>query len=158
MNQPTLTIDCDPCQPGSRCVSVDKLHPDLIASLRGCPQLARLLKCMLRVRVIGVGAAGDDDLPDMLGRHQLLETGVRFIPHFPFEPGVTFRAIFDPQQLGRPELSAVQTLEFMLPKDMSAARTKVKRVFPSCDSLPENLLRFYVRFSSPMQRGRAGEQ
>jgi hypothetical protein len=158
MNQPTLTIDSDPCQPGSRCVSVDKLDPDLIASLRGCPQIGRLLKCTLRVRVIGVGGAGDEDVPDMLGRHQLLETGVRFIPHFPFEPGVTFRAIFDPQQLGRPELSALQTLEFTLPKDMSSARTEVKRIFPSCDSLPENLLRFYVRFSSPMQRGRAGEQ
>jgi hypothetical protein len=32
------------------------------------------------------------------------------------------------------------------------------QVFPSSDSLPENLLRFYVSFSNSMQRGRAEEQ
>jgi hypothetical protein len=31
----------------------------------------------------------------------------------------------------------------------------VAHVFPSADSLPENLLRFYVCFSHPMQRGRS---
>jgi len=33
--------------------------------------------------------------------------------------------------------------------------SKVTHVFPSCDALPENLLRFYVCFSNSMQRGRA---
>ena len=50
------------------------------------------------------------------------------------------------------------TLEFSLPKPMSAVGTQVKHVFPSSDSLPENLLRFYVCFSNPMQRGRTEEQ
>ena len=156
-NQPTLMIDSDPCQPGLQCVSVHNLHPDLMASLRGCQQPGPLLQSMLRVRVIGVGGPGVADLPDIFGSYLFLETGVRFLPHFPFEPGVPFRAIFDPQQLGRPELSEVLSLEFSLPRDMSTARTEVKRVFPSCDSLPENLLRLYVCFSSPMQRGRAEE-
>jgi hypothetical protein len=40
---------------------------------------------------------------------------------------------------------------------MSAVRTQVKHVFPSSDALPENLLRLYVCFSNPMQRGRAEE-
>jgi hypothetical protein len=31
---------------------------------------------------------------------------------------------------------------------------KVEHIFPSSDSLPENLLRFYTRFSNSMQRGR----
>jgi hypothetical protein len=157
-NYATLIIDSDPCRPGSRCVSVHNLHPDLIACLRQCPHPGRLLRSMLRVRVIGVEGQGSEDLPDIFGLHQVLETGVRFIPHFPFEPGVLFCAIFDPQQLGRPELPEVLTLEFSLPREMSAARTEVKRVFPSCDSLPENLLRLYVCFSGPMQRGRVGEQ
>jgi hypothetical protein len=150
-------IDSDPCQPGLQCVSVHNLHPDLMASLRGCQQPGPLLQSMLRVRVIGVGGPGAADLPDIFGSYRFLETGVRFLPHFPFEPGVPFRASFDPQQLRRPELSEVLTLEFSLPRDMSTARTEVKRVFPSCDSLPENVLRFYVCFSSPMQRGRAEE-
>jgi hypothetical protein len=49
----------------------------------------------------------------------------------------------------------VLTLEFLLPKEQSALRTEVKRIFPSSDCLPENLLRFYVCFSNSMQRGRA---
>jgi hypothetical protein len=156
-NRPMLMIESDPCRPGSRCVSIQNLDPDLMAILRSCPQPARVLQAMLRVRVIGVGGPGNEDLPDIFGLHQVVETGVRFIPHFPFEPGVLFRAIFDAQQLDRPELSEVLTLEFSLPRDRSPTRTGVMRVFPSCDSLPENLLRFYVCFSSPMQRGRAEE-
>ena len=85
------------------------------------------------------------------------EDGIRFIPHFPFESGIRYRASFDPRPLGRPELSEVLTLEFSLPRETGAVRTEVKHVFPSSDSLPENLLRFYVCFSNPMQRGRAEE-
>jgi hypothetical protein len=75
----------------------------------------------------------------------------------PFDSEIRFRAIFDPRPLGYPELSEVLTLEFSLPRAKSAVRTQVK-VFPSSDSLPENLLRFFVCFSNPMRRGRAEEQ
>jgi hypothetical protein len=156
--QPMLTINSDPRQPGSGCVSVRNLHPDVIASFGRRPEAGRLLQSIFRVRVIGAGAPGDEDLPDVLGRHEVLENGVRFIPHFPFDSGIRFRAIFDPRPLGHPELSEVLTLQFSLPRPMSAVGTQVKHVFPSSDSLPENLLRFYVCFSNPMQRGRAEEE
>jgi hypothetical protein len=51
--------------------------------------------------------------------------------------------------------SEVLTLEFLLPKEQSALPAEVKRIFPSSDCLPENLLRFYVCFSNSMQRCRA---
>src|SRR6516164_6745830 len=38
------------------------------------------------------------------------------------------------------------------------ALTEVTHIFPSCDVLPENLLRLYVCFSNSMQRGRALEE
>jgi hypothetical protein len=155
--EPTLMLCPYPDQPGSRCVSVHNLDPDLMASLRTCPQADRLLESVLRVRVIGVEGSADEDLPDIFGLRRILETGIRFIPHFPFEPGVSYRAIFDPRPLGRHALldEMSMSLEFSLPKDMSSACTEVTEVFPSDDSLPENLLRFYVCFSSPMQRGHA---
>jgi len=150
-------LDPDPDKPGSRCVSVHNLDPDLMASLRTCPQADPLLESVLRVRVIGVGGSADEDLPDIFGLRRILETGIRFIPYFPFEPGMSYRAIFDPRPLGRHALSDEMTmsLEFSLPRDMNSACTEVTEVFPSGDSLPENLLRFYVCFSSPMQRGHA---
>jgi hypothetical protein len=127
----------------------------MITPLGNSAWTARRLPSLLRVRVVGAGGPGGKDVPDVCGRHQLLEDGVRFVPHFPFAPGVRFRATFDPRALGRPETSEVLTLEFSIPDEPSAACTHVKHVFPSGDSLPENLLRFYVCFSNPMQRGRA---
>jgi hypothetical protein len=49
------------------------------------------------------------------------------------------------------------SLEFPVANKMNTEPSRVKHVFPSSDSLPENVLRFYVCFSSSMQRGRAEE-
>lgn len=101
-DEPTLTIDSDPRQPGLECVSVHNLHPDLITSLGKHPEAGRLLQSILRVRVIDAGMPGGEDIPDVFGRHQVLENGIRFIPHFPFDSGIRFRATFNPQPLGPP--------------------------------------------------------
>jgi hypothetical protein len=112
------------------------------------------LRSVLRVMVAGAEAESGDDLPDVFGRYETKEDGVRFIPVFPFEPGVSYRATFDPRPIGCRELSDVLTLDFLLPREQSASPAEVKRVFPSSDDLPENLLRFYVFFSNPMRRAR----
>jgi hypothetical protein len=156
--QPALSIYSDPSRFGSRYIGVYNLDPDLLVALGKCARTSYLLQSMLRVRVVGAGTPPGEDLPDVFGRYQVLPGEIRFIPHFPFEPGVHYRASFDPRPLGRPELSEVVTLEFSLPREVRAAGTQVTQVFPSGGSLPENLLRFYVCFSNPMQRGRAEEQ
>ena len=153
-NQPLLTVDAGPCQPASRGVNVRNIDPDLMVSLGRHLQAGGLPQSILRVNVVRTGALIGDDLPDVFGRYHVLEDGVRFIPHFPFERGVSYRASFDPRSLGRPELSDVLTLEFSFPREQSALPTEVKHIFPSSDRLPENLLRFYVCFSNSMQRGR----
>lgn len=48
----------------------------------------------------------------------------------------------------------IHEVETQIPTN-TAGLPEVTHVFPSCDLLPENLLRFYVCFSNPMQRGRA---
>jgi len=156
-NEPKLVIDSDPRQPGSRCVSVKNLYPDMIDALGRCAQAGHPLQSILRVTVIEAGVPGGEDIPNIFGRYDVLQDGIRFIPHFPFESGVCYRASFDSRPLGRPEFSEVVTHEFSLPREMSAVRTQVKQVFPSSDLLPENLLRFYVCFSNSMQRGCAEE-
>jgi hypothetical protein len=155
---PALILDFDPSRPGHGFVCAQNLGSDLIAALRECAQAARLLQSILRVRVVEAEVLPDEDLPDVFGQHQVLQDQIRFGPHFPFEPGVQYRASFDPRPLGRPELSEVLTLEFSLPRGTSAAPTQLTQVFPSSDTLPENLLRFYLRFSNSMQRGRVEEQ
>jgi hypothetical protein len=153
LNQPLLTVDADPGQPGSCGVNVRNLDPDLMASVGRHLQAGGLPQSILRVNVVRTGAPIGDDLPDVFGRYHVFEDGIRFMPHFPFERGVSYRASFDPRPLGRPELSDELTLKFSLPKERSALPT-VNHIFPSSDYLPENLLRFYVCFSNSMRRGR----
>jgi hypothetical protein len=152
-NQPLLTVDADPCQPASRGVTVCNIDPDLMVSLGRHLQAGGSAQSVLRVNVVRTGAPIGEDLPDVFGRYTVFEDGIQFTPHFPFERGVSYTASFDPRPLGRPELSDVLTLEFSLPREKSPLPTKVKHIFPSSDCLPENLLRFYVCFSNPMQRG-----
>lgn len=153
--QPSLAVNSDPGEQGSVGVGVFPLDPDFMISLGQYTQTGGALHSILRVTVVPTEARSGDDLPDVLGRYQVLEDEVRFVPHFPFERGLSYRASFDPRPLGHPEFTQVLTHEFSLPKDQAAFPTDVTRIFPATDDLPENLLRFYVCFSSPMQRGRA---
>jgi hypothetical protein len=146
-NRPALTIEPDPNGMGW-CVSAHNLPPDLVASVGSG------LELLLRVMVADAGAADIDDLPDISGEREVVGGEVRFIPDFPFEPGVRFRAILDLSALGQLGLAEVLTLEFSFPREVPVTEPEVSQVFPSSDVLPENLLRFYVRFSKPMLRGR----
>lgn len=153
--QPSLAVDSYPSQEGSVGIGVFPLDPDFMTSLGQFTQIGGLLHSIFRVTVVRTEVHSGDDLPDVLGRYQVLEDGVRFVPHFPFERGLSYRASFDPRPLGRPKFSEVLTHEFSFPRDEATVPTEVTRLFPAADDLPENLLRFYVCFSSPMQRGRA---
>ena len=151
----TVMVDSDPGQSGVVGLTVCGLDRGLMASLGRHTRRGGLLQCLLRVSVVQARAQSGDNLPDIFGHYQVLEGGLRFIPQFPFEPGLSYRASFDPRPLGRPEFSEVLTLEFSLPKAPDTLPTEVQHIFPSSSYLPENLLRFYVSFSNSMQRGRA---
>jgi hypothetical protein len=155
---PTLTLDADARDPASARVRVHNLHPEQIASMQGWALPASRLPHILRVSVAEPGPGADGELPDILGCYQVAEDGIQFIPLFPFEPGVRYRASFDPGTFGLSEQAEVATLEFQLPNQMNTKPSQVEHIFPSVDVLPENLLRFYVSFSNPMQRGQAAKQ
>jgi hypothetical protein len=133
-------------------VSVNHLPADLIRLLGSCPHAA--LQSILQVSAIGTRHE-EDEGPSIAGRHQIIEDVLRFVPHFPFQPGMRFRAVFDPRSLQSAGCSESLVLEFSRPEDTLVGPTCVTQVFPSVDDLPENLLRFYVCFSNPMQRGAA---
>ena len=153
--QPTLRVSSAPCPHGPGSLSACCLGPDLVAFLRSCARPNELLKSAFRVTVAQVPSPEGDRLPDVSGRYLLLEDEVRFIPHFPLERDVKFRATFDPRPLGAPFTAQSLDLEFLIPSEQKPPHTEVTDIFPSCDLLPENLLRFYVCFSNSMQRGRA---
>ena len=95
----------------------------------------------------------DLDTPPMLGDYKVADRVLCFEPRFPLERGVTYRAVLRTKSLlpGRDEAALSST--FQLPAEPRPASTKVESIHPSADLLPENLLKFYVRFSAPMSRG-----
>lgn len=104
-------------------------------------------------------AAHDARLPPMLGSYKLAAGALRFVPQFPLEPGLAYRAVFYSHQLpGKSGIGgAALTATFQLPPRNATPTTMVSHVYPSADLLPENLLKFYVHFSAPMSRGRSYE-
>lgn len=151
---PILRFDSPP-SPGMATVSACCLAPDVVAALASSPQVTDLLKSVFRV-IVAEEPLMADCLPAVAGRHLLCDDEVRFIPTFPFDRGVKYRAIFDTRPLGFPSADGPAMFEFQIPAEQhTGALTKVMRIFPTCDLLPENLLRFYVCFSNSMQRGTA---
>jgi len=156
--KPCLVFNSDPRRAEFGCVFVRGIEPELIAVLGKSGGTVQALRSVFSVKVIGPGMSGDEEVPDVLGRRQILPDGIRFVPHFPFTPGVRYRASFDPRPLRRGELSETLTLDFSLTEKITAELSAVTDIFPSSDLLPENLLRFYICFSNSMQRGQAKEQ
>ncbi len=107
-----------------------------------------------RVLAVFVEQTGDKPL-SMLGEHRIEAGLLRFVPAFPLEPGLRYRAVFDAGQLpGAPSTAAGKVTSILqIPVRRELATTSVTQVYPSADVLPENLLKFYVHFSAPMSRG-----
>lgn len=102
------------------------------------------------------GAPGTQPALPMLGAYSIEGNAVRFTPRFPLEPGISYRAVFNPNLLPGAQRSHIQTVSavYRRPRPERAATTTVSRIYPSADTLPENLLKFYIHFSAPMSRGR----
>ena len=75
--------------------------------------------------------------------------GMVFIPRYPLRPGVEYRAVVEGAPTGRVEKT------FRLPSPPPSPPTEFRAVYPSRDTLPENLLKFYLHFSAPMSRREA---
>lgn len=73
------------------------------------------------------------------GRQEVRNDSVLFRPAISFQPGG--RYLIKQHQNTR--------YEFSVPP-VSSTRPRVDHIYPSADSLPSNLLKFYIRFSEPM--------
>lgn len=131
------------------------LPPEQTAAVAGIepddPHWQRLF--VVTVVPEGTLEAPAEALPPVAGKYVLAEGVVRFTPAFAPRPGTRYRAVsFD--SAGR----AVDSAVLSLPAPPPAAPTSVSAVFPTAETIPENLLRFYVQFSAPMSRGEAYER
>jgi hypothetical protein len=154
--QPTLRFHSAFADPFFGSVTLDNVPLHLLTSASHGLS-ASLLQNSFQVQVINPGSS-ETGLPPISGRYERIGAGLRFIPHFPFERGLTYRAVFELPGVGELEHLETLTLNFRMATTAPPESTSVLGIYPTSDSLPENLLRFYVRFSQPMQRGFAGAE
>ena len=88
------------------------------------------------------------DAPAIAGTYSVRKLYLRFTPRYAFRPGVKYHA---DSRLGRDDF------DFQQIEQKTSPAAEVTAVYPDVDIVPENLLRFYLEFSSPMSRGSAYE-
>ena len=95
-------------------------------------------------------------LPPVQGSYRVTNNHLIFEPLFALQAGVNYHAVFNPSKAGRlPEGTSFDVIEATLRLERPRAKpeTIVSQVYPTADSLPENLLKFYLHFSAPMSQG-----
>jgi hypothetical protein len=170
-NTPTLLWKTQGVDGTSAAVEVVGIDPSNLPALKSTAMTLERWSSFLTVRVARQGP-DETTTPPLWGSYQVEATVLRFQPRFPLEPGVRYRAEFDPwkfhdvvralSQSKKGEQAKPQSLsstrlvaEFSIPKGAERPTTTVTAVHPSREMLPENLLRFYIHFSRPMSRGEA---
>jgi len=103
----------------------------------------------------GQGDSMTMNVPAMIGSYRIQNDAIRFEPKFPWQRGLTYRAVYRAAGLSaRIDKASGQIIsKFSLPAAPYNPTTIVSQIYPSGDVLPENLLKFYVHFSAPMQGG-----
>jgi len=98
--------------------------------------------------------AVSDTSPGMLGTYSVTDDALRFAPQFALDAGRPYVVRFDPAHLPGTGTAAVPAIvaTVTVPAKHVVPSTTVARVYPSADTVPENLLRMYVEFSGPMGR------
>jgi hypothetical protein len=127
-------------QPTAGWVESRPLTPSELAFVRS--QKSETVAKTLEVRVVS-----EAELPPILGGVELAGGRLVFRPRFPWRSGLAYRAT-----LNLPGTQPSETL-FLVPEVSTRPQTRVTRVLPDVESIPANLLRFYLEFSAPMHPG-----
>ena len=87
------------------------------------------------------------------GRHTIVGDYLVFTPYFPLERGLTY-VVRTKQDYTD---SSYSFQSFHVGKKLPVEKAEVISMYPSASELPENLLRFYIYFNTPMKKGQALE-
>ncbi|MCR9295141.1 MAG: Ig-like domain-containing protein [bacterium] len=102
---------------------------------------------------VSVATSTLDEPPNLMGHYERGDNSCSFFPKFPLQAGLAYRIHLLPAEFQ--DTIDQEALLFQIPRGKENPSARVSQVFPSADKLPENLLKFYVHFSEPMNRGAA---
>jgi hypothetical protein len=92
---------------------------------------------------------GVPQVPPLMGGFDVVADALRFTPQYRLRPGITYQAFFNAPA------GTNHTLKIAVKAAPPLPPTRVTAIYPSAATLPENQLRFYIRFSAPMAAGEA---
>jgi hypothetical protein len=127
-------------------IAVTGLSKEALAVLTGLEAEKWPAVFSVHVQRPGKGREGQ---PAVLGSCRIDKDVLRFTPRFPLTPGVRYLATLALPGAGGKPIEATLSL----PKAERKPSATVAHVYPSGDRLPENLLKFYLHFSAPMDQG-----
>jgi hypothetical protein len=81
--------------------------------------------------------------PRILGEYYIKDKVVLFEPLIPFTPGLTYQLFIRDKKHS----------DIVIPAEQGTTAPVVTNIYPSQDTLPENLLKIYIHFSQSMQEG-----
>ena len=110
-----------------------------------------------RLLSVYVGKETTAGQPALSGSFHVAEGKLRFKPQFPFRPGLAFRAEVFLPAASRDSAPSRYERVFELPAPPPGEQPRITTIYPSASALPENQLRFYLHFATPMSRGEAYE-
>lgn len=87
----------------------------------------------------------DQTKTSVRGNLKMGDGGIIFEPLIPLTPGITYQIVVNGLSAG----------EVQVHVPAGAASPEVVSIYPTSDSLPENLLKFYVQFSKPMRESKS---
>jgi len=111
---------------------------------------------------INLPERNNDELPAVIGTYTVSRDGstLVFQPRFGWSAGQSYTAMLDLSVISEITSSAMNTEANMLEWSFLVPASTVPdelptitTIYPTADEVPENLLRFYIEFSQPMQRG-----
>ncbi|GHB83047.1 hypothetical protein GCM10007390_42470 [Persicitalea jodogahamensis] len=97
---------------------------------------------LLKVRLVD-----SDPSVSILGDYSVESKTISFTPLIPFTRGLQYEVLLRNAPVGT----------FAVPAADPADAPELLGIFPSQDTLPENLLKIYLRFSQPMQEGKSAD-
>ncbi|MEO6686083.1 MAG: hypothetical protein ABIN24_08960 [Dyadobacter sp.] len=83
----------------------------------------------------------------ILGEFTISDQAILFTPLIPFTHGLSYEIL----------VRGKQVATFEIPKNNSTDAPAILGMYPSTDTLPENLLKVYLHFSHPMREGQSGK-
>ncbi|WP_170118811.1 hypothetical protein [Dyadobacter jiangsuensis] len=97
--------------------------------------------------LVTVSIAGQQNPVGILGLFEQKESGLLFTPMIPFTRGMHYDIRVRGTRVG----------DFEIPENNAANVPSVTAIYPSADTLPENLLKIYLHFDQPMREGLSGK-